>query len=83
MAKISANGEREHLRFEGKGGETVVLTARRDGTPGRLLHKRGSSGGYSVANRFFVRTRTTLAEASIEATEFAMQRGLASAPLRS
>jgi hypothetical protein len=83
MAKISARGETEHVRFEGPGGEVVVLTKRLDLRPGRLLHKAGRDYGYTVVTKHRPDRRgKTLMEAAIDAEKFAAARGLAKSPVR-
>lgn len=72
MAKISAHGEKEHLRFEGPGGATVVLTKKKTGAPGRLLHKLGTNFGYAVVRTH--RGARTLSEAETDARTYASAR---------
>jgi hypothetical protein len=71
MAKITAHGEREHVRYEGNGGAAVVLTVKKNGKPGRLLHKLGRDWGYNVAKTF---RSQTLDEAARYAEWFAHAR---------
>ena len=78
MAKISAYGEREvaRWRFPGEQAEgdgwvmspqTLVLTGKPNGKPGRLLRKYDdSTGGYTV-----LQSRCSLTEAE----EYAARRG--------
>lgn len=73
MAKISAYGEREFVRFEGPGGAAVVLTVK-DGQPRRLLHRLGRDWGYTVAKKF---RATPLDEAARYTVAFAVKRNYA------
>jgi hypothetical protein len=70
MAKITAHGEREHVRYEGAGGAAAVLTVK-DGKPRRLLHKLGREWGYNVAKTF---RATPLEEAVRYSEKFASTR---------
>lgn len=79
MAKISARGETEHLRFEAS-GVIVVLTKKPDLRPGRLLLKLGRASGYTVVRPYG--SRVPLAEAAAEATKFAEDRKLVKMPVR-
>jgi hypothetical protein len=80
MAKISAHGEREHVRFEGAGGAAVVLTVKPDLRPGRLLHKLGSAWGYQVVKTH--RGGKLLLEAADDAEKFAAERGYTKTAVR-
>jgi hypothetical protein len=48
IAKITAHGEREIARWVKAGGDTLVLTQKPDGKPGRLLRKWTTGVSFTV-----------------------------------